>query len=141
KAKSSPRPAKPPMFLYSLAYRVRRLGLRLRGLLSRSYCLALGAKCGKGLLVDRGVLLNYPAPAGLVIGNGVSLGRNVVLDVPADGRLTLGDGVVLTMNIVIAASNAITIGHRTQIGENTSIRDSDHGMVKGMPMQSQLQIS
>lgn len=120
-----------------LFVKYRRVQQRVRGLVLGTWIRFGGGSVGRGLRVDRGVVLRWRPHGGLVLGNDIYLGVGVVLDVPPPARLQLGDHVKLMHYDVIAAAESIEIGTWTQIAEHCSIRDSDHGMAPDRPMRSQ----
>lgn len=81
--------------------------------------------------------MKHPPHEGIQIGSRVNMGNNIVLDVPLGGSLCIGDGAKLTMHVVVAAANRVEIGSGSQIAEYVSIRDSDHGILLGRPIEDQ----
>lgn len=73
----------------------------------------------------------------------VNIGRNVQIypgvTFFGDGEITICDNVKLGNNVIINASKAgrVVIGEGTIIAANTYIIDSNHGMKKGILIQSQ----
>ncbi len=127
----------PRRLLYSVLWKRRRMGLRLRGLVLRAQIRLLGGRCGPRLMVGEGVRFKYPPHPGIQIGTAVHLGPHVVLDVPPDGRLMLGDRVSLTGYSVVAAAHEIVLGDAVLAGEFVSIRDADHGLAAGQLISQQ----
>ena len=110
------------------AVRAYRKGARMaRGAFLRGIIVIGGGTCGPGFEVEAGSTLRWGPHPGIRIGRDVRFGRGVVLDVPAGAELEIEDGVKVMHYSVIAASERISIGAQTQIGECSSIRDSDHG--------------
>src|SRR4051812_23366513 len=93
--------------VFSVYHKLFRL---LRGLRLRLLLRACGGRAGRGLQVERGVLLRWGPHRGLRLGNSVYLGRGVILDVPAGAALNIGDRVKVMHYVVIAASESINIG-------------------------------
>lgn len=120
-----------------LLHRAQRLGMRARGWWLRGLIRALGGKCGRGLLVGRGLYLKSVPHGGFTLGNDVFIGPGCVIDVPAEGTLDVGDSVRFTYGAVIAAAHRVNIGAGTLIGEYVSIRDADHGTAVGSAIESQ----
>jgi acetyltransferase-like isoleucine patch superfamily enzyme len=58
------------------------------------------------------------------------------LETNEGGSIEVGDAVVVSRGVHIVARARITIGHGTMIGEYTSIRDSNHTRVPGLPIRS-----
>lgn len=109
---------------------------RIRGVLVAFVIRLLGGSVGHGLLVDKGIAFRSLPHRGIAIGDSVYLGRGVVIDVPRTASLLIGSHCHINHYSIISAAASISIGDDTQIGELTSIRDSDHGM-GGEPIRSQ----
>lgn len=60
------------------------------------------------------------------VGDRVFLGANIGLAVTDGGRLLIGPDVSVNQGSILSARRGVTIGAGTRIGENCSIRDSDH---------------
>ena len=105
-----------------------RLILRIRGLWVRIFILALGGKCGAGLLVDRGFNFKYPPHPGIQIGRNVSFGPFTSIDCPEDGTIIIRDRAAFTRGALLAAAEYLEIGEDVLVGEYGSLRDSDHGI-------------
>ena len=71
------------------------------------------------------------------IGNNVTFGYNCTLEITPNGKLTIEDGVNITQNVLISSNEEIIIGAKSLIGENVSLRDSDHGTERSIPIQLQ----
>lgn len=117
---------------------LKKLSRWVRGVYWTLIIRAMGGHVGSGLRVDRGLIFKTAPHKGIHFGNNISIGSNVIIDVPDGGCLVLGDRVKLNLSIVLAAQNKITIGNNSLIGEYSSIRDADHGIVlNGIPIQDQ----
>lgn len=68
------------------------------------------------------------------VGDRAFLGANISLAVAEGGRLSLGHDVSVNQGTILSARQAVVIGHGTRIGENCSIRDSDHRIDPGKPI-------
>jgi acetyltransferase-like isoleucine patch superfamily enzyme len=64
------------------------------------------------------------------IGRGTRVGRRVFFETYGDARIEIGEDVTLNDGITIVAYANVTIASHAMIGELTSIRDSNHGMLK-----------
>ena len=73
----------------------------------------------------------------LRIGEKCRLGRGVHFDTVDRGRITLGARVRINAGGVIAASEEVSIGDDTLIGEYVSIRDANHGIIEGASIRTQ----
>jgi acetyltransferase-like isoleucine patch superfamily enzyme len=75
------------------------------------------------------------------LGNNVTFGFNCTLEITQKGSLIIGNNVNITQNALISSNAKILIGEYTLIGENVSIRDSDHGTIKNEEIQKQAVVS
>lgn len=64
------------------------------------------------------------------IGRGTRVGRRTFFETYNDARIDIGEHVTLNDGITIVAYANVTISDHVMIGELTSIRDSNHGMLK-----------
>lgn len=96
-----------------------------------------GGHVGRRLEVDHHASLRWPPHSGIYIGDDVYLGIGAIVDVPLGASLTLGNNVKIMHYTTLAANVRIVIGALTQIAENCSIRDSDHGLSVGQSIQFQ----
>jgi len=76
-------------------------------------------------------------PCHVVLGRHCSLGRDVFLSTAWDAQITLGDDVSLNSACLLVASEAISIGRNTAIGEYVSIRDQAHNFAPGSGVRGQ----
>ncbi len=76
-------------------------------------------------------------PCDVVLGRRCSLGRDVFLSTARDGRIILGDDVSLNSGCLLVASERISIGRNTAIGEYVSIRDQAHNFTPGFGVRGQ----
>lgn len=60
------------------------------------------------------------------VGERAFLGANISLAVAEGGLLVIGRDVSINQGSVLSARQSVAIGEGTRIGENCSIRDSDH---------------
>ena len=65
----------------------------------------------------------------LRVGESCRLGRGVHFDTAESGLITLGKRVRINAGCVIAATEYVSIGDDTLIGEYVSIRDGNHGIL------------
>jgi acetyltransferase-like isoleucine patch superfamily enzyme len=68
------------------------------------------------------------------IGDRTFLGPNVSIAVAEGGHLRLGRDVSVNQGTILSARQAVVIGNGARIGENCSIRDSDHRIGTGQPV-------
>jgi acetyltransferase-like isoleucine patch superfamily enzyme len=73
----------------------------------------------------------------ICIGNKCRLGMETELRTMENGYITLGNEIRLNRGCTITSYSKISIGDFTIIGEYASIRDANHGMIKGEPMRYQ----
>lgn len=127
--------------IMKIGFKIRNLRSRIRGGIYRLLINLLGGNCETGLRVDSGFKFVYPPHHGIHIGKDVFLGTGVILDVLPSASLWIGNEVKLTRNIIVAAANKIEIGNNVLVAEYVSIRDSDHGICKGILISKQPLIS
>ncbi len=75
--------------------------------------------------------------AAITLGAHCRFGRDVLLETTGAGSIELGDHVRVNQGCVLVSYSGLRIGAHTLIGEYVSIRDADHGMAAGMPIQAQ----
>ena len=68
------------------------------------------------------------------VGDRTFLGPNISLAVAEGGSLRLGREVSVNQGTSLSARQAVAIGDGTRIGENCSIRDSDHRIDPAVPV-------
>lgn len=68
------------------------------------------------------------------VGDRSFLGPNISLAVAEGGHLQLGRDVSINQGTVLSARQRVAIGDGTRIGENCSIRDSDHRIDPKLPI-------
>lgn len=68
------------------------------------------------------------------VGDRSFLGANISLAVAEGGHLRLGRDVSVNQGTVLSARQSVKIGNGTRIGENCSIRDSDHRIDPRVPI-------
>lgn len=110
---------------------------RCRGMCWSFRVRVMGGRVGARLEVDRHARLRWPAHSNIRIGSDVYIGIGAVIDAPRGARLEVGDHVKLMHYTVVAASESVAIGSWSQIAEFSSVRDSDHGIARGVPIQLQ----
>jgi acetyltransferase-like isoleucine patch superfamily enzyme len=106
---------------------LRKIAYFVRGFIWSVILRAHGAKIGKRLRVERGLQFRGGIHGGITFEDDVTIGPHCILDAP--GRLFIGAGAGLTAWNYISAIDSVSIGADTVIGERTSIRDADHGLV------------
>ena len=116
--------------------KARRRG---RGLLWHMWIRVWGGSAGRRLEVDSRARMRWAPHRGINIGDDVYIGIGAVIDAPAGCRLVIGDGVKLMHYSVRAASREIRLGRDTQVADQCSVRDSDHGTERALPMKHQLE--
>ena len=90
---------------------------------------------GRGVVIAGPI--RCPGISGTIsIGAHTFLGPNLTLAVAQGGKIEIGDNVSLNQGTILTARHRIQIGSGTRIGDNTSIRDSDHAVVSGHPIRS-----
>lgn len=99
---------------------------RIRGLAVTWFIRLMGGSVGNTLLVERGVRFRHAPTKHWHFGSCVYLGYNLVLDVEPGSSLRIGNRVKLMHGTTLGVSMALEIGHQTQVGEYTSVRDSNH---------------
>lgn len=111
---------------------IYRNGLkRLKGYFFKIYLQLHGCEVGKGLKCYTFPNLKIVPHKNIRIGNRVTFGIGCTLDISIQGSLSIEDDVQLTQNVLISSASKVSIGKFSAIGENSSIRDSDHGMKAG----------
>lgn len=71
------------------------------------------------------------------LGGHCRLGRDVFLETHGGGQIRLGSHVTINRGCVLVSYSGITVGDHALIGEYVSIRDANHGMAMGVPMNRQ----
>lgn len=91
--------------------------------------------------VDFGLHVTFAGPircAGvsgtIKIGDRAFLGPNISLAVAEGGNIRLGRDTSINQGTILSARQAVAIGDGTRIGENCSIRDSDHRVDPDLPV-------
>ena len=113
----------------------------MKGICFKAYLLIHGCKVGKGLKCYSFPKLRAVPHKNITIGDYVTFGYNCTLEVTPKGKLVIEDHVNITQNVLLSSNEKIEIGAYTLIGENVSIRDSEHGIEKGSKIQIQASIS
>jgi serine acetyltransferase len=108
----------------ALSYKWTWIMRRIRGLRLAWRIRLGGGKVGKKLMAERHIRFRYPPHRGWTLGNSVYLGTGVIVD--ASGTLTVGDYCRVSPYTVIASLGSVTLGSHVQVGECSSIRDSNH---------------
>lgn len=117
------------MSIKSLVYietLIRNQWYKLKGLLLKVYLIAHGCEVGKGLKCKRWPIFRCPPNRNIFFGDNVTIGYYITLEAGSAGKIITGDHVNLTHNIIISSNEEIRIGDFTLIGENVSLRDTDH---------------
>lgn len=103
----------------------------LKGLILKCYLLIHGCKVGKKLKCKQfPIFRTIPKRNSIEIGDFVSIGYRITLE--PIGKIILKDHVQLTQDILISASSKVELQEYVGIAEFVSIRDSDHGVRKGI---------
>ena len=76
-------------------------------------------------------------PCRIELGRGCSLGRDVFLSTAREALIAIGDEVTLNTGCIIVASERVSIGRNTAIGEYVSIRDQAHNFAPGYGVRGQ----
>lgn len=71
------------------------------------------------------------------IGAGTRVGRRTFFETYGDASIDIGEQVTINDGVTIVAYDKVTICDHVMIGELTSIRDSNHGMKKGVHVHDQ----
>lgn len=75
---------------------------------------------------------------GLVhIGAGTRVGRRVFFETYHGAEIRIGERVTINDGVTIVAHAGVTIGSHTMIGEYASVRDANHGTVRGRLVRDQ----
>lgn len=110
---------------------------KLKGIVFKVYLQIHGCKVGTGLKCYTFPNLRAVPKSNITIGNNVTFGINCTLEVTNKGYLNIANGVNITQNVIISSNARIQIGECSLIGENVSIRDSNHGIALGETIQNQ----
>lgn len=73
----------------------------------------------------------------ITLGKRCRFGRECELTTEESGQIVLGDDIRINRGVTLTSYRQIRIGHFTIVGEFTSIRDANHGMLRGTPMRLQ----
>lgn len=117
------------ILLSQLFVRLHRAAYFVRGSFLSVLIRAGGGHVGRRLRVEGGVILRQAPHAGYRLGDDIFVGQCSCFDIDAGARFEMGSEVTLAKNVFISATASVCIGDYVQVGENTSIRDADHGMV------------
>lgn len=109
----------------------------IRGVYFRILILLSGGKCGKNLMIERGVKFKHPFHAGIIFGDNVFIGRYTTIDIVKTGSLMLGNNISFTGFSYISSAKRVSIQQDVLIGEYVSIRDANHGMDKKQLIRKQ----
>ena len=112
-----------------------------KGYLLKFYLFLHGCKVGKRLKCKQWPIFRVIPNRNISIGDHVTLGYGITLEPIPGGRIILCDYVHLTQNVLISAREEVNLGKYVSIAENVSIRDSDHGIAKGIIPHFQKSIS
>jgi acetyltransferase-like isoleucine patch superfamily enzyme len=115
--------------LPELFVRLHRAAYFARGSFLSVLIRAGGGRVGRRLRVEGGVIFRQAPHAGYELGDDIFVGQCSCFDIDAGARFEMGSGVTLAKNVFISAIAAVRLGDYVQVGENSSIRDADHGMV------------
>ncbi|MCO6499341.1 MAG: acyltransferase [Vicingus serpentipes] len=114
---------------------------KLKGFFFKFYLQLHGCKVGSGLKCYSFPKMRNIPKGNIQLGNNVTFGFNCTLEVTPQGQLIIEDNVNITQNVLISSNAKIYIASATLIGENVSIRDSDHATRKGIKIQQQELVS
>jgi acetyltransferase-like isoleucine patch superfamily enzyme len=123
--------------LHLLLKSMSRLAQRLRGLRLWGLVRLCGGQCTGVPRVEQGVVFRYPPHAGLRFGEGLFIGPHCVFDLPPGSTLHIGDRASFAAGVHISAIESITIGDDCLVAEGVSIRDSQHGYERDIPIRLQ----
>ena len=109
---------------------------RLKASCLRLLCPLLFERIGPGAMVSG--RLRLPLGRGRVrVGAGAIVGDAVLFQAGRGARILVGDGVTLNSGTHLVASENISIGANTAIGEYVSIRDAEHRFAPGAGVRGQ----
>lgn len=110
---------------------------KLRGFCFKLYLKLHGCEVGRGFKCYTFPNIRAVPKGNITIGNKVTFGINCTLEITHNGNLTIENNVNITQNVLISSDAKIHIGEYSLIGENVSIRDSNHGIKRGTEIQKQ----
>ncbi len=113
----------------------------MKGFWFKLYLQLHGCKVGSGLKCYSFPNIRAVPNANIQIGNNVTFGFNCTLEITNLGKLIIEDNVNITQNVLLSSNARIIIGTGTLIGENVSLRDSNHGTAKIESIQKQAIVS
>jgi acetyltransferase-like isoleucine patch superfamily enzyme len=113
----------------------------LKGYLLKAYLISHGCQVGKKLKCKKWPVFRSIPKGNIIIGNNVSIGYRITFEPVDSGKIVLEDYVQLTQDIIISSSSLVHIGEYVAVAEFVSIRDSDHGIRKGIVPHFQESIS
>ena len=73
----------------------------------------------------------------IVIGEHSYIGCDVTFDVQKQGKIIIGQFIRINKGCIISSAKGVKIGNNVLIGEYTSIRDSNHKILKGQLIRNQ----
>jgi acetyltransferase-like isoleucine patch superfamily enzyme len=82
---------------------------------------------GKGVVIQRGVIIRYPLQ--IKLGNNVRIGRGVEINTElTTGELVVGDGTWIGRKCHLDFTGGLVIGQNCTLSENVTILTHDHGL-------------
>lgn len=100
-----------------------------------------GCKVGKKLKCKQFPVFRSVPYKNIIIGNNVSIGYRITLEALEGGKIILKDFVQLTQDIIISSMSEVRLEEYVAVAEFVSIRDSDHGIRKGIVPHFQESVS
>jgi acetyltransferase-like isoleucine patch superfamily enzyme len=104
----------------------------LKGLFLNLYLQLHGCKVGRRLKCKQWPVFRIVPNCNIEIGNDVGIGYRITFDIHESGKLVLSNNVNLTQDILISSRKMVFFGEYVSCAEHVSIRDSDHGLKKGV---------
>ena len=103
---------------------------RFLGMILKAYLVLHRCKVGRRLSCYSLPRFRAVPYKNIQLGDSVTFGYNCTIEVVPGGELIVRDHANITQNVLISCTERIVIGRYSLIGENVSIRDSNHGTAK-----------
>ena len=100
------------------------------GQILKQYLVFHGCKVGRNLSCYSLPRFRAVPSGNIEIGDSVTFGYDCTIEVVEGGTLCIKDHANITQNVLISCADTIVIGRYSLIGENVSIRDSNHGIAR-----------
>ncbi|MEY8847885.1 hypothetical protein AB9K26_03665 [Psychroserpens sp. XS_ASV72] len=127
--------------LYKLRVIFRNRLFKFKGALLKMYLKFSGCEVSGSIKCKQFPKFRTLPKGNIKLGKNVTIGYRITFDVSNSGKLSIGDQTTLTQDIIISSNDSVVIGNNVLVAEHVSIRDSDHGIDKSKPINTQELVS